>query len=63
MIDKHFLINGALASSTTVAVSLADVQPILPIIIGVIAPIITELLFRFVDKISNKIKTKKICDL
>lgn len=62
MIDKVFLLDGAIASGTTAAVAtvtVSDMEPILPIVIGVLAPIIKEALFRLVDNISKKVKKNK----
>jgi len=59
MIDKNFLINGALSGSSTAFVSTLTPEPFLPVLIGLLAPIIKEVLFRLVDRITEKIKSKK----
>jgi uncharacterized membrane protein len=57
--SSQYLFDGAISSATTAGTLMVSSEPILPIIVGILAPVIKEVLFRFVDKITAKIKTKK----
>lgn len=57
--SSQYLLDGAISSATTAGTLMVSSEPMLPIIVGILAPVIKEVLFRFVDKITAKIKTKK----